>query len=134
LIPIRKQRAIIINLRDWCLPMVWISSWAGYCLAILLVSTPSPVPAFLVDRIQFVSKFYVWVGIPVAPVGSCWATGVNLFRFAIPNDMSHSLRSLLLILGCFPNLSSLAHPQDDPDQISIHFDGYLVFSSVSPHT
>ena len=32
----------------WC-----VSSWASYSLAIPPVSTPSPVPAFLVERINF---------------------------------------------------------------------------------
>ena len=41
--------------------MGWVSSWAGYWLAILSVSAPFPVPEFLVERINFGSKI-LWVG------------------------------------------------------------------------
>jgi hypothetical protein len=36
--------------------MAWISNWAGYWLVIPSVSTPLPIPIFLIERISFESK------------------------------------------------------------------------------
>ena len=41
--------------------MGWVSSWAGHGLAVPAVSALSPVPAFLVDSINFGLKV-LWVG------------------------------------------------------------------------
>jgi hypothetical protein len=49
--------------------MKWVSSCASYWLVIPSVSTPSPVPAFLVDRINFGWSFCRWVGVPITPLG-----------------------------------------------------------------
>ena len=42
------------------------SSWAGYWMAIPSVSAPSPVSAFLVDRINFGLKVFWMVGVSIA--------------------------------------------------------------------
>jgi hypothetical protein len=69
---------------------LWVSSWACYWLAIPSVSAPSPMPAFLVDRINFVLKV-LWVGWCLWHHGvSCLAAGGGLFRFHIPNVVSHN--------------------------------------------
>jgi len=44
------------SVRDWCLPMAWISSWTRYWTTVPWVSAPCPVPVFLVDRIYFGMK------------------------------------------------------------------------------
>jgi hypothetical protein len=49
------------SVRDWCLPMGWVANWDGYLLAIPSVFVPSPVPTFLVGRINFGLKV-LWVG------------------------------------------------------------------------
>ena len=41
--------------------MGWVSSWTGYWLGIPSVSVPSPIPSFLLVRINFGSIF-LWVG------------------------------------------------------------------------
>ena len=82
------------------MPMGWVFNCAGYCS----VSTPSPVPAFLVDRVNFGSNV-LWVG---------WhfycATQVPV-RLASSDLISpQRLRSPLLIHGHFSNPRSLTHP------------------------
>ena len=66
--------------------MRWVSSWAGCRLEVPSVSAPSPVPAFLVDRIHFGLK----VGVPIISLGFLPATGDGLFMFSIINAVSHS--------------------------------------------
>jgi hypothetical protein len=45
------KKSIMNRVRDWWLPMGWVSSWAGYWLVIPLVSSPFPVPISLRVRI-----------------------------------------------------------------------------------
>ena len=52
---------MINSVRDWVLATGWVSSWTGYWLVIPFISAPSPIPAFLVDRIHFGLKI-LWVG------------------------------------------------------------------------
>jgi hypothetical protein len=54
---LQAKQSIINSVRDWCLRMGWV----GYCLAIPTVSAPSPMPAFLVDRMVLGLKV-LWVG------------------------------------------------------------------------
>jgi hypothetical protein len=54
-------KRIINSVKDQCLPMGWISSWASYWLAIPSDSSPSPVPSLLVDRTNFGFQV-LWVG------------------------------------------------------------------------
>ena len=35
---LQVQHNIITSVRDWCLPMGWISKWAGHCSTIPSVS------------------------------------------------------------------------------------------------
>jgi hypothetical protein len=56
------------HIRDWCLPMGWVSILASYCLAITSVSAPSHKP---VDKINFGLEvlwvhwcFYCSTGVP----------------------------------------------------------------------
>ncbi|EDL20533.1 mCG147693 [Mus musculus] len=35
---------------DWCLPIGQLSNWAVYMMVSPLISVPSPMPAFLVER------------------------------------------------------------------------------------
>jgi hypothetical protein len=73
--------------------MEWVSSWAGYWLAIASVSAPSPVPAFLVDRKIWGGKSCGWVGVPIAPVGFIlfiFIYSLFILLTVSPNVMSHS--------------------------------------------
>jgi hypothetical protein len=56
----KHNRVSLIMSTTWpCLPMGWVSSWAGYWLAIPSVSPPSPMPALLVDRINFKDALHI---------------------------------------------------------------------------
>jgi hypothetical protein len=50
---LQARKNIINNVRDWCFSMGWVSIWAQCCLDIFSVSSPSPMPVFLIDRIKF---------------------------------------------------------------------------------
>jgi hypothetical protein len=45
---LQAQQTFMNNVRDWCLPMDWVSSWDSYYLAVLSVSVP-----FLLDKTYF---------------------------------------------------------------------------------
>ena len=66
--------------------MGWVSSWADYKLAIPSVSTPSPVPAFLVDGVNFGLK----IGVPIVLLRFLSGYRRWLFRIHITNAVSHS--------------------------------------------
>ena len=70
--------------------MEWVSSLAGYSLAILSAYAISHIPAFLVDRINLGEKFYGWIYVPMTPIGFLPATGGNLFKFHILTDVGFS--------------------------------------------
>jgi hypothetical protein len=57
---LQAKWSIINSVRDGWLSMGWASSWASYWLTIPSVTAPSPVPMFLVDRINFGLKV-LWV-------------------------------------------------------------------------
>ena len=82
---LQVQQSIINIVRDWCLPMGWISRWADYWLAIPLVSTLSPICAVLADRIYSGLKV-LWVGwySYLSTGESCLATWGGHFRFHMP--------------------------------------------------
>jgi hypothetical protein len=61
-------KEFINSVRNWCLPMEWFSSWAGYWLVISSVSALSSVPAFLVNRINFGLKVLWVVSVFIAPL------------------------------------------------------------------
>ena len=62
------EQNIINSVKDWCLPMAWVNSLEDYWLTSPLGSDPSPVPTFLIERINFASKFSEWVGYRGWPV------------------------------------------------------------------
>jgi hypothetical protein len=64
---LRAKQRIINSVRDWCLSMERVFSWAGYCLVIPSVSAPSSTPAFFVGMIKFGLKA-LWVGVPMVPL------------------------------------------------------------------
>lgn len=71
-------------------------------LAILSGSAPSPIPAFLVDMINFGSKV-LWVVVSLSFYwGSCLARGGRLPRLHIPSDVSHGEGCYHWFLGGFP--------------------------------
>ena len=57
---LQAYQSIISSVRDWSLPMEWVSSWADYWLDALSVSVPSLDAAFLIDRINVGLKV-LWV-------------------------------------------------------------------------
>jgi hypothetical protein len=66
-----SMRKYINSVKDLCLPMDWVLSWASYLLTVFSFSAPFPVPTFLVDGINFGSKFltvglcfYGSIGVP----------------------------------------------------------------------
>ena len=58
---LQASQSIINTVSDQCFPRGWVSSWASYWLAVALVSAPSPVPTFLIERIKFGLEI-LWVG------------------------------------------------------------------------
>jgi hypothetical protein len=89
-----------------------VFSWADYSLAIPSVSAPSNIPEFLVDRINFGSKFCVWVGVPIAPMNFLPGHIGCPLQVLYSQCCESQLRSLPLILGCLLYPKSLAHSQD----------------------
>jgi len=49
-----------------------------------------PVPAFLVDRMQFGFKVLFLVAVSIVSLHSCLAKGGFVFRFQISNSVSYS--------------------------------------------
>ena len=122
--------------------MWWVSSWAGYWLTIPLGSALSPVPALLVDRINF--------GLKMLWVGWCLYNSTGFlshyrrwpFQVPYPQCSESQLRSPPLILRCFLYPRFLSHPGDAPQptssphmlQIPIHFHVHLAISPDLSHT
>ena len=73
--------SIIRSVRDCCLSMGSVSSWAGYWLAIPSVSDPALSLDFFSTGQILDLKFCGWIGVPL---GSCLATGGGLFYFHVP--------------------------------------------------
>jgi hypothetical protein len=110
------QQSIINSVRDWCLLMGWISSWVSYWLAISSVSAPSPMPEFLIDRINFGLKI-LWVGwcFYHSTGGPAWLTYRRwTLQVPYPQCSESQLRSPALNLGHLPYSRSLTHPGDGP--------------------
>ena len=68
--------------------MEWVSSWASYCLNIPPVSVLSPIPAFLVDRINFGYQVLQVCWCPYA--FPAWLQEVGSSMFHIPTVVSLS--------------------------------------------
>lgn len=63
---LQASQGIINSIREWCLPMEWVSSWTGYGLAVS-VSASSPIPVILVVRIHFGLKV-LWMEVSIEEI------------------------------------------------------------------
>ena len=66
---LQAQQSIINSVRDWCLPMGWVSSWAGHWLAIPSASAPFLSLHFLLTGKIWGKKFCGCIGVPIPPLG-----------------------------------------------------------------
>lgn len=80
----QAQQNIIESVRSWCLPIRYVLSWSGYCLAIPWL------PAFLIDRIYFESNVLcvVW-----SPCPSTYTPSWTL-ELSPSGSISHKKRNL----------------------------------------
>ena len=96
------------------MPMGWVSSWVGYCLAQSSVSAPCSVPAFLVDRINFGLKVLCVSWCPYNATG--FLPGFRRWPLQVPYPQccESQLRSPPLILQLLPSPRSLSLSGDVP--------------------
>ena len=113
-------------------------SCTGYCLTFPSVSSPSSIPAFLVDRINFGPKFCGWVGVPIALLG--FLPGYRRWPLQVPYPQCCEPHlAPPLSLRRLPYPKSLSLPGDSPTspsllQVSIHSHGHLAVPPVPPYT
>ena len=79
---LQAQQSIMSSVRDWCLPMGWVSSWVHYWLDILSISAPScPCISYRQDKFWVKSIVDGLVSLSLH-WGACLATGGGFFRFS----------------------------------------------------
>ena len=72
---VQTEQNIISSVRDWCLPMGWVSSWASYWLTTPSISAPSyPCISYKQDKF-WVERFVGGLVSLSLQWGSCLATG-----------------------------------------------------------
>ena len=119
---------VSLSVMEWCLPMGWVSSWAGYCLVISLDSVPSSRTCISCRQDTFWVKSFVGGLVSLLlHWSSCLATGGDNNNI-IPIDSWDPHLSLVSAMTLrYP--TSLPHP---PVEISIYSHDHLATSSVFP--
>jgi hypothetical protein len=94
--------------------MGWVSSWAGYSLAILSITFLSSTPTFLIARINFESKVLCMVGVPFVPPGFLPSQRKQPPQTSYPQSCESQLEIPPLILRHLPYPRSPSLPGDAP--------------------
>lgn len=91
-----KHNSIINSVRDWFVPMGWVSIWGSHLLVIPAVSALSLIPTYLVGGTHFVWKI-LWVGncSYLRNWESCLSTESGHFRSHTPYCQEYQLEQLL---------------------------------------
>jgi hypothetical protein len=111
--------------------MGWVSNWASYWLVTLSDSVLSPIPAFLVNRVNLESKV-LWVGwCPYHYIGvPAWLQEMTSSGSISPVKVTPQL--ILFYPLCQVSVMSWRCPLPHQLQIFIHSHGHL--SCLSPYT
>ena len=91
---LQAQHSIWNNVRVWCPPIGWISSWARHWMAFLSVSAPFFCPSISFRQEQFwVKNFEGRLVTPPLHWESCLSARGGLFRFHLPTVGHFSIES-----------------------------------------
>jgi hypothetical protein len=110
---LQAQQNIINSVRDWCLPMEWVSSWAGLLVNHSLSLCSISHPCISCRRDTFWVKLFFVNGLSLLR----FLPGLQALQVPYSNCCESQLRSPPWILGSLPYPRSVVGPLDAQDEV-----------------